>query len=152
VIGVQYEMTYRFTTRGPLGATNGSPTAAREYWEMTAGTLKGDRIDATIAMPGGDWNVPSTDRFGRPDVRVQLVTHDGALILLHYTGLVERSEQFVNAAKENRATEWSDQYMRMHMHFDTGAPAYAWLNESLFVAEGRIHGTNEIEYAIYRVL
>ena len=37
-------------------------------------------------------------------------------------------------------------------NFDTGAPAYSWLNESLFVAEGRIHGTNEVEYAVYQVL
>ena len=103
-------------------------------------------------MPGGDWNVLGTDRFGRPDVRVQLVTNDGALILLRYAGLVERSDAFVKAAKENRATDWSDQYMRMWMHFDTGAPAYSWLNESLFVAEGRIHGTNEVEYAVYQVL
>jgi hypothetical protein len=34
----------------------------------------------------------SNDRFARPDVQVQLVTDDGALILLHYTGLVERSD------------------------------------------------------------
>jgi hypothetical protein len=28
-------------------------------------------------MPGGDWHVVGSDRFGRPDVRVQFVTEDG---------------------------------------------------------------------------
>jgi hypothetical protein len=37
------------------------------------------------------------------------------------------------------------------MFFDTGAAKYAWLTESVFIAEGRIAGKNEIEYQIYRV-
>ena len=42
--------------------------------------------------------------------------------------------------------------MRMAMRFDTGVGKYAWLNESLFLAEGRLAGPNQIEYRIYRVL
>jgi hypothetical protein len=151
MITLHFEMTYRFTTRGPLGRTTGSPRGDREYWEMTAGTLKGERINATIGMPGGDWNALGTDRFGRPDVRVQFVSKMALSYSCTNTGLVERTDAFTKAAETNQATSWSDQYMRMFMTFDTGAPAYAWLNESLFVAEGRVLGTNEIEYAIYRV-
>jgi hypothetical protein len=145
------EMTYRFTTRGPLATTHGSPRGERQYFEMTAGTLFGNRINARIAMPGGDWMSRSLDGFWRPDVRVQLVTDDDAVILLHYTGLVEQTDAFKKAASENRETDWSEQYMRMVMTFDTGAEKYSWLNRSLFIAEGRLIGTAEIEYAIYRV-
>jgi len=151
MLTLHYEMTYRFRIRGPLRSTDGSPLGARQYWEMTEGTLRGDRIDATIAMPGGDWNRVSSDRFGRPDVRVQFVTHDGAVILLHYTGLVERTDAFNSAAESGGETAWEDQYMRMFMTFDTGAPRYLWLNQSLFIAEGRLAGPAEIEYAIYRL-
>jgi hypothetical protein len=145
------EMTYRFTTRGPLAPTQGSPLGERQYFEMTAGTLTGDRINARIAMPGGDWMARSPDGFWRPDVRVQFVTDDEAVILLHYTGLVQQSDAFKRAAQENRATNWSDQYMRMIMTFDTGAAKYAWLNQNLFIADGRLLGAAEIEYAIFRV-
>jgi hypothetical protein len=148
---LHHEMTYRFRVRGPLAATNGSPRGARQYWEMTEGTLTGKRIRAKIAMPGGDWHVIGTDRFGRPDVRVQFETEDGAVILLHYTGLVERTDAFNRAAEAGGATDWGDQYMRMAMTFDTGDQRYAWLNESLFIADGRLAGPREIEYAIYRV-
>ena len=42
--------------------------------------------------------------------------------------------------------------MRMAMRFDTGIEKCACLNESLFVAEGRLVAANEIEYRIYNVL
>ena len=71
---------------------------------MSEGTLTGSGVNASIAMPGGDWYSASPDGFGRPDVRVQLQTDDGALILMHYTGLVELSDAFVNAAAKNEAT------------------------------------------------
>jgi hypothetical protein len=151
MLTLQPEMIYRFKVRGPLGTTEGSPRAARQYWEMSEGTLTGERINAKIAMPGGDWMIYGGDGFGRPDVRVQLVTDDGALVLLHYTGLVERTPAFTAAADAGRPTGWQDQYMRMAMTFDTGTEKYAWLNRSLFVAEGRLAGALEIEYRIYRI-
>jgi hypothetical protein len=103
-------------------------------------------------MPGGDWMIVSSDRFGRPDVRTQLVTDDGALILLQYSGLVERTELFRQAAEGAGGTDWRDQCMRMAMRFETGAKKYLWLNEHLFLAEGRLAGPKEVEYRIYRVL
>jgi hypothetical protein len=81
-----------------------------------------------------------------------LVTDDGEVILLHYTGLVERTDIFNQAAESGKATGWEDQYMRMFMNFDTGAARYLWLTQHLFIAEGRLAGPSEIEYRIYRVL
>lgn len=145
------EMYYRFTTRGPLAATEGSPRGERQYFEMTAGTLTGDRINARIAMPGGDWMRRSPDGFWRPDVRVQLITDDDAVVLLHYTGLVEQTDRFKAAAESNEPTGWDDQYMWMIFDFDTGAEKYGWLNTNLFIARGRLIGASELEYEVYRV-
>jgi len=41
--------------------------------------------------------------------------------------------------------------MRLYIEFQTGAERYRWLNTSLFVAAGRLRGTGQIEYAVYRV-
>ena len=111
MIALEYEMTYRLQTRGPLPRTEGSPKGVREYWEMASGTLVGERIRATVAMPGGDWFRPGDDGYGRPDVRVQLVTDDDEIVLLHYTGLVETTPAFLDAAAANGRTDWDDQYM-----------------------------------------
>ena len=70
---------------------------------------------------------------------------------MHYTGLVQQTDAFTKAAEANQSTEWNDQYMRLMMHFDTGADHYRWLNTSLFVAKGRLLGTGSIEYAVYRI-
>jgi hypothetical protein len=149
--GLEFEMTYQLRVRGPMAATHGSPIGECIYWEMSEGTLDGPRIKARIAMPGGDWYRPGADGFGRPDVRAQFITYDGAVILLHYTGLVQMNDAFTQAAETGSATRFEDHYMRMAMHFDTGAPRYAWLNQHLFVAEGRLTGRDQIEYRIYRV-
>lgn len=152
MLSLEHEMTYRFKIRGPLPATEGSPRGVRQYWEMTEGTLWGSRVKAKIAMPGGDWHIVGSDRFGRPDVRVQFMTEDGVPILLHYTGLVERTVAFNQAADSGGSTEWADQYMRMFMTFDAAAGRYSWLNQHLFVARGRLAGSAEIEYEIFRLL
>jgi hypothetical protein len=65
--------------------------------------------------------------------------------------LVQLTRRFQEAAESGGETTFADQYMRMAMFFDTGAARYTWLNQSLFVAEGRIAGPREIEYRIYRL-
>ena len=149
--GLEFEMTYRLNVRGPLPPTNGSPRGERIYWEMAQATLEGARIMARSAMPGIDWFAPGADGFGRPDVRLQFVTDDNAIILLQYTGLVETNALFAKAAEEGTETQFEDHYMRMAMTFDTGASNYAWLNQHLFLAEGRLAGKEQLEYRVYRV-
>jgi hypothetical protein len=146
-----YEMTYRVRVRGPLPATTGSPLGARRYWEMAEGELAGDRIKARFAAPGGDWYRPGPDELGRPDVRVQFQTDDGEMVLLHYTGIVRPTEAFNRVAERGGETRFEDQYVRMAMFFETGAARYAWLNEALFVAEGRLIERDRLEYRIYRL-
>ncbi len=55
MIGLEYEMTYAETIEGPLGPTSGSPLGERVCWQVTTATLRGPRIDATLAMLGTDW-------------------------------------------------------------------------------------------------
>jgi hypothetical protein len=151
MIGFEREMLYRVRPRGPLGRTDGSSSGVREYWELIEAELVGPRIRATSLGAGGDWfRVDSSDGLSRPDVRMQFVTNDGALVLLRYTGLVRATEAFLRAAENGGSTEFADQYMRMQLTFDTGAAAYRWLNESLWLAEGRLD-SGRIEYAVYRV-
>ena len=148
---LQHEMTYRIRVRGPAKATTGSPLGERQYWEMSDGELSGPRIKARLAMAGDDWFRAGADGFGRPDVRVAFVTDDGETVLLRYQGLVQLTDAFTRAAENDGTTRFEDQYMRMAMFFDTGAERYAWLNQSLFVAEGRLAGPKEVEYRIYRL-
>ena len=151
MIKLEHEMDFILTVTSPALGTAGSPRGERIYWEMSDGVLTGPRISARMAMPGGDWLRVSQDNYWRPDVRLQLRTHDDVLILLQYEGLVQQTEKFKRASDSGLPTQFPDQYMRMLFQFDTGAERYAWLNQHLFLAEGRLGGPKQIEYSVYRV-
>jgi hypothetical protein len=94
----------------------------------------------------------TSDGLRRQDLRVPLLSEDGTTILFHYdTGIIRATSVFLEALSTGGTTDWPDQYMRMVPEFDVGPDSYAWLNQSLFIAEGRVSGPKEIEYAIYRV-
>jgi hypothetical protein len=142
-------MTYRCVTRGPIEVAGES--GGQQIWEVAEAALEGDRIRATLAAPGSDWMRVGADGFWRPDVRVAFLTDDGAAVTLRYRGLVQQTDAFIAAATNDGETGWDDQYMRMHLVFETGAQKYRWLTESLFVARGRLLGTGRIEYEVYRL-
>ena len=153
MIELEYEMTYAETIEGPLGPTTNSPLGERLCWQVSTATLRGPRIDATLAMPGTDWIRLGPDGIRRQDLRAQLVTTDGELILFSYDlALIRSSQRFLAALASAEATAFDDQYMRIAPRFEVGAGRYAWLGESLFVGRGRLTGPNAIAYEIYRVL
>jgi hypothetical protein len=78
------------------------------------------------------------------------VTDDQEVVLLHYTGLVRATDAFNRTAETNGTTAFTDQTMRTTLSFETGAEKYAWLNQSLFIVEGRLN-QGLVEYQVYRV-
>jgi hypothetical protein len=153
MITLEYEMTYEETITGPLGPTTGSPLGVRLCWQIATGSLRGARINANLAMPGTDWIRLGADGIRRQDLRAQLVTDDGELILFRYDlALIRSSERFLTALAAGEPTEFEDQYMRIAPQFEVGAGRYAWLGESLFLGRGRLTGPGAIAYELYRVL
>jgi hypothetical protein len=152
MIKLEYEMTYAETIDGPLGPTTGSAFGERLCWQITTATLQGPRVNATLAMPGTDWIRLGTDGIRRQDLRAQLTTDDGELILFRYDlAVIHSSERFAAALASGGATTFDEQYMRIAPQFEVGAGRYAWLGESLFLGRGRLTGLKAIEYEIYRV-
>ena len=149
---LDFEMTYTVRTSNPLEPTEGSPFGNKQFWQVSEAFLDGARIKAHLAGVGVDWMAVSADGYWRPNVHAQFITDDDAVILMHYTGLVEQTDRFAAAAAADQSTDWADQYMRLAVRFETGAGQYLWLNTSLFVARGRLLGTGHIEYEIYRML
>jgi hypothetical protein len=69
-----------------------------------------------------------------------------------YFGVLEMNAK-VQAALVDPAmgTDFADQYFRTNPRFETGDPRYAWLNQTLFVGEGRVLPSRTVEYWVYRV-
>jgi len=100
---------------------------------------------------GADWLLIGSDGYGRVDVRGQIVTDDGAAVYVQYFGLLEITKAVGKASVDPTGeTGYGDQYFRIAPRFETGDSRYAWLNTSVFLAEGRI-ATDGVEYQVFRV-
>ena len=113
------------------------------------GTVTGDRINGVIVGPGADWAVLGSDGYFQIDVRAQIKTNDGAVLLLTYTGSLELNER-VAAALGGAETQLEDQYCRTHVRMESGDERYRWVNRTLFIGEGRLT-PGGVVYDIYRV-
>jgi len=148
-MNLEYEFTYNATLKDPLQIGAG-PYGTRLVFEVTGGSLDGPRLKGKVLTGGADWLLLGPDGWGRLDVRIQLLTHDGAGIYVVYSGLIDMNEKVQRALAAGSSTDYGDQYFRATPRFETGDPRYGWLNRALFVAEGRLV-PHAVEYKVYRV-
>lgn len=134
--------------RPPLPIGEG-PIGTRMYYDVTGGEFTGDRLRGKI-LGGGEWALMGPDGYLRLDVRLQIETHDGALLYLQYVGLLDVNETVQNALANGGETDFSDQYFYTNPRFETGDERYAWLNKTFFVGQGRIAPDLGVEYQLYR--
>lgn len=134
----------------PPVAIGPGPFGTRMYFEVTGGEVTGDRIAGTVLTGGGDWALIGPDGVARLDVRAQVQTHDGAVILLQYHGVLEMNDAVQRALAEGGSTSFADQYFRTNPRMECGDERYAWVNSTLFVGEGRI-AEGGVHYRISRI-
>jgi hypothetical protein len=153
MINLTYAMTYWERIEGPMESTSEVPFGKRVCWQIIDAKLKGPNISAKLAFPGSDWmRVGNDDFIRRADLRVQLVEQDGSTILMSYNNaIIQTTESFLQVLKTGGETSFEDQYMRMSPIFETGGEGHKWLNQFLFIGQGRVSGKNEIEYQIYKI-
>jgi hypothetical protein len=143
-------MTYHALLHPPLAIGDG-PVGTRMFFGVIEGKLEGPRISGRFVGGGGDWLLVGADGFGRIDVRAQIETDDGAFVYVQYHGLLEMNEKMQAAMANAAATEFADQYFRTAPRFETGDSRYTWLNQSVFVGEGRLYPGFGVEYRVYRL-
>lgn len=122
-------------TRGAVHRLGATAFHRRVIGGIARGRWEGERINADIVAPGGDWALPSTDgRLMLLDVRQTLRTDDGALVYVTYQGRCDRERGTYTVAPT----------------FETDDERYAWLNGIQAVGQGRTEG-DDIVYAMYEV-
>ena len=149
-MNLEYELTYHATLKEPVPVGPG-PFGTRIVFEVTGGSVEGPRLKGKVLTGGGDWLLVGPDGWGRLDVRGQMLTDDGAAIYISYHGLLEMNDKVQSATTGGDSTDYGDQYFRTAPRFETGDPRYSWLNQALFVAEGRV-APGRVEYKVYRVV
>ena len=145
----EFEFWAQLDPPGDIGA---GPLGQRILFPVVGGEVTGDRLRGEVLGGGGDWVLVGPDGFGRIDVRLQFKTGDGALIYVQYHGLLEINQIAGQAMATAAGTRYEDQYFRTTPRLETGDSRYAWVNQSVVVARGRLLDGLRVEYQVYRVL
>ncbi len=122
----------------------------RVNFYSSGGDVSGPRIRAKVRAVGGDWVTVRKDGVALLDVRTTFETHDGALILVTYSGLIDfgegGQERFVRGELPEVAR------IRTSPRFVTSHPEYLWLNRLHCVGVGEYRSAkNEAHYDVYAV-
>ncbi|MGH9004452.1 MAG: DUF3237 domain-containing protein [Acidimicrobiia bacterium] len=148
-----YEFSYHADLQGSI--VGAGPYGQRVFAHVVSGTVEGDRLKGTLAPTGGDWLLIGPDGWGRADVRIQIVTHDGAVIYTQYHGFLELTPAIAAVlGGGGEPTAFEDQYFRTSPRLETGDERYAWVNQTMFVGEGRLSPVPAgvgVDYRVYRV-
>lgn len=132
---VEFLYTIHLDTAAPVMISNG-PAGTKLIAPVTGGTFEGPRMKGTVAVPAGDWVTIGPAGQMTLDVRLCLVTDDGANIYCTYSGLLLRGESGMRALGAPL--------------FQTGDERYAWLNGVQGIGIGTA-GAGGVDYDIYAV-
>jgi hypothetical protein len=149
---LDHSFSFVATLKEPPVAIGPGPFGMRMFFEIDGGKVEGPDLNGRMLSGGGDWILIGADGFGRIDVRGQMTTDDGASIYVQYHGILEMNEAVMGKlADMKKSTDFGDQYFRSAPRLETGDPRYAWVNHTIFVAEGRMPALSGVEYRVYRV-
>ena len=132
---VEFLYSVHLDTAAPIMVTNG-PAGTKLIAPVTGGTFEGPRMKGTVATPAGDWVTIGPAGQMTLDVRLCLVTDDGANIYCSYKGLLLRGDSGMKALGAPL--------------FETGDERYAWLNSIQAVGIGTA-GAGGVDYDIYAI-
>lgn len=137
-----------FSAMTNIGQT---PQGRRRIAPILGGSFEGERLSGLVQPGGADWVVNRPDGTMVIDVRITLVTHDGAPIYCAYQGLFRAEGEAM--ARFNRGEQLrEDEYrLRTLTRLESGASAYAWLNDLLAIGVGR-QTVNGPVYEIFEIL
>jgi hypothetical protein len=149
-VGLDFEFEFHAALKPPVDFGPG-PFGTRLFFEAVEGRVTGKRISGRLSSGGGDWCLVGPDGWGRLDVRTQIQTDDGAFILVSYFGVLEMNDSVQQALQSGGETDYADQYFRTAPRLECGDPRYAWVNQSVFVGQGRVYPGLGVEYRVLRV-
>jgi len=127
-----------------------APYGRRLVFIVSGGSFDGPKLRGTYHAGGGDWYLALANGAGELDVRATLETHDGALILMTYRGVLSAAPDVVERATSGADVSTREYYFRTAPRFETGDERYAWLNTTVCVAYGWF-GPNRVGYRVFGI-
>ncbi len=119
-----------------VSVVGGPPGAGRRISTISGGSFEGDRLRGTVVSGGADWQTERGDGAILLDVRIVILTDDGASIAMTYTGIRHGPAEVMARMASGEAVDPASYYLRIVASFATSDPRYEWLNRILAVGSG----------------
>ena len=142
-----FEIRCVLNTPLELGAC---PGGLRRAIEISSGDFEGPRIRGTVLPGGADWQIVRSDGVVELQAHYILRTDDGVHIQVRNRGLRRAAEAVVKRIAAGESVDPSEYYFRTTPVFEAPEGAYAWLNQSVFVATGA-RFSNAVTLRFFRV-
>lgn len=134
--------------RYPIGPI---PKGRRNVWQLAGGQVEGPHLRGSVAPLGGEFELIDQEGVYHIDVRLVIVTDDGANIFVQYFGIANTPPDIVERYKAGLSVDFGDTYFATQPRFETSHPGYSWLNHAMAIAEGRgVPGG--VEYLMYHCI
>lgn len=136
----------------PMIELGQTPAGGRRIFPVSGGAFEGDRLKGDVSpLIGSDLLLMRADGAFQQDVRLLLVTDDGAHILMTYRGVRRASAEIDQRLARGEIVDPSEYYLRTTPYFETGSDRYGWINSIVAVAQGgRVLGG--VHYEVHEIL
>lgn len=120
----------------------------RIVFPISGGEVRGPRLNGSVLASGADWFLVRRDGVAVLDVRVTIATEDDAVIYAFYGGVSDLGED--GYAKALRGEFPPRLPLRTTPRFETGHPAYSWLNRLQCIGIGEaVPAESRVAYDLY---
>jgi Protein of unknown function (DUF3237) len=126
-----------------------TPTGTRAYVPAVSGVIDGPRLQG-IVVPhsGADYAA-----HGRLNAHYMLQASDGAMIYIHNTGYIYRTDNQPISRNDPSWNGDADYYFRITPVFDTPVGPHDWLTRTVIVGSGKRHANpDRTIFTYYAVL
>lgn len=142
---LEHLMDFKGRLLDPYLDAGTGPYGTRYLYTAADGEFAGPRLKGRVLPGGGDWPLADDNGTMRLDIRVTLETEDGALIYLQNQG-VWRADPTRPAPQQGQPAEYGDTYIMSTPRFETGDERYRWLDDHVYIAEGKADMLDEDGY------
>lgn len=126
------------------------PGGMRRIIPIVGGTVSGPLLNGRILSVGADWQTVLHSGVADLDARYAIESTDGAVIEVISQGIRHAQPEVARRIAAGEPVSPMDYYMRTVIRLECGHPAYAWVNQALFLAAGGKVGAT-VQLTICRV-
>lgn len=147
---LEHICSYTASLASPFEVIGPVPEGIKVNAYVTGGEVTGPKVRGKVRPVGADWLTIRRDGVGIVDVRATMETHDGALILVTYPGIIDFGEDGYD--KFLRGELPPVLQIRTSPRFFTSHPNYLWLNRLLCLGVGQADlPASTVSYDVYAV-